>query len=163
MNTAEALRLFAYTEWANARTIDVIRTLSEEQYTRALESSFPSIRDTLGHIVLVEWVWLRRWKGESPTAPPDVDYALDALVAKLREVEEERRAFVATLTDDALAQPLSYRAIDGAAFTQILGDLVTHLVNHSTYHRGQLATLLRQVGAAPPSTDFVKFVRETSH
>jgi uncharacterized damage-inducible protein DinB len=112
MNTHEALRLFAYTEWANARTIAVIRTLDEEQYTRQLESSFPSIRDTLAHLVLVEWIWLRRWKGESPGAPPELDFALDSLVAKLRAVEDERRAFLEGLTDDALARPLSYRAID---------------------------------------------------
>jgi uncharacterized damage-inducible protein DinB len=163
MNTHEALRLFAYTEWANARTVAVIRTLDEEQYTRRLESSFPSIADTLGHIVLVEWIWLKRWKGESPNAAPQVDFAREPLLGKLREVEDERRAFLAGLTDDDLAQPLSYHAIDGLPFTQLLGDLFTHLVNHSTYHRGQLATMLRQVGAVPPSTDFVKFVREISH
>jgi uncharacterized damage-inducible protein DinB len=55
---------------------------------------------------------------------------------------------------------VSYRAPDGLAFSHPLGQLIRHVVNHSTYHRGQLATLLRQLGQTPPSTDFTKYLRE---
>ena len=71
MNVAGLHSFFAYNEWANARLLGAVTDLSNEQFTKDLGSSFRSIRDTLSHIVAVEWVWLRRWKGESPLAAPD--------------------------------------------------------------------------------------------
>ena len=65
--------------------------------------------------------------------------------------------FLRSLSDDALARPVPYTLLNGTRGEQTLGDLLTHVVNHSTYHRGQVATMLRQVGAAPPATDFLVF------
>jgi len=150
--------LFAYTEWANARIFECVDGLPEAEYTRTIESSFPSIAATLAHIVSAEWVWLRRWKGESPTVVPEwAGGARAVLHEKLREVEAERAAFLDTLTDAALAESFSYRSVKGDPFTRPLGITLQHVVNHSTYHRGQLTTMLRQAGAAPPSTDFTLF------
>ena len=159
MNAGEIRHLFAYTEWANARILETIDGLTEEQYTRTIESSFPSIAATLAHIVSVEWVWLRRWKGESPAVvPPWTSGApRETLREQLRAVESERAEFLAALDDAALATPVSYRNIKGDPFTFPLGRLLLHLVNHSTYHRGQLTTMLRQAGASPPATDLLLF------
>lgn len=161
MNIADVGRLYAYTEWANARIIATIRELSDEQLDRHIDSSFPSIRKTLAHIVSAEWVWLTRWKGESPGAMPAwaVDAPLDSLVANLTRVESERRELFDSMTDDDLEKTLSYRTLKGDPFSNRFADLCTHVANHSTYHRGQLTTMIRQVGATPPSTDFSVFVR----
>ena len=161
MNVEHVRRLCAYTEWANAQFFDAVDELTEEQYSRTIESSFPSIRDTLAHIISAEWVWLRRWNGESPTvAPPwTTGASRETLHEQLNAVETERAAFLDSLTEDALATPLSYRSIKGDAFTYPLGDQLQHVANHSTYHRGQLTTMLRQAGATPPATDWMVFQR----
>lgn len=158
----EILSLFDYNEWASARFVEVIATLDDDQLSAHLESSFPSILGTFAHIVAAEWVWLRRWKGENPTAFPEwlTSPRLGELRAKLAEVESERRAFLESLDDGDLEKPVNYKTLSGAAYSNRLADLCRHVVHHSSYHRGQLTTLLRQVGATPVSTDFIVFLRE---
>lgn len=163
MTVEDVRALFAYDEWANARLFEAVSGLDPEQRTQRLTSSFSSLQETLAHIVMAEWVWLRRWKGESPTARPS--WASGADVTRLREslsaVEGERAEFVAGLTDARLDEPVSYRTLKGEEQQGRLSELCQHVVNHSTYHRGQAATLLRQVGASVPSTDLVVFTRQT--
>jgi uncharacterized damage-inducible protein DinB len=136
--------------------------LTDEQFTRHITSSFPSLRDTVGHIVAVEWIWLRRWQGESPTAPAPwaTGASRDTLRQALSDVQAERAEFLARLTAEQLQRVVVYRNLKGDEFRQELRVLLQHLVNHSTYHRGQVATLLRQVGAIPPVTDFVVYRNE---
>jgi uncharacterized damage-inducible protein DinB len=136
--------------------------MTEEELTRTIVSSFPSIRDTLAHIVMAEWIWLRRWKGESPSAPPQWTEnapSLDTIVDNLRAVEAERRELLDSITDDDLAYELPYRSMKGDPFATRLDHQMAHVANHSTYHRGQLTTMIRQVGAKPPVTDLIHFLR----
>jgi uncharacterized damage-inducible protein DinB len=158
MNAADTRRLYSYTDWANERMVTAIEALTDEQRTQPIASSFPSILETFTHIAFAEWLWLRRWMGESPTSPP-VGTSFDEVLNRLRSVAAERRAYLDTLADGALTAPLSYRSLKGDDFTGILGDLLVHCANHSTYHRGQLVTMLRQVGTKPPGTDFTEFTR----
>jgi uncharacterized damage-inducible protein DinB len=160
--TLDDLRsLYAYNAWANARFFEVVEGLDETRRTAPLESSFPSVIATLGHIVGAEWIWLSRWRGTSPTTSPDwlESPTLEALRARLSTVEAERAAFLAGLTEEALQRPLDYKLLNGDPHSTRLLDLLLHVVNHSTYHRGQLTTLLRQVGGAPPATDYVVYTR----
>jgi uncharacterized damage-inducible protein DinB len=160
--TLDDLRsLYTYNAWANARFFEAIEGLDETRRTAPLESSFPSVIATLGHIVGAEWIWLSRWQGTSPSASPGwlESPKLEALRARLSGVESERAAFLSGLTDEDLERPLAYRTLDGTAHTTRLLDLLLHVVNHSTYHRGQLTTLLRQAGGAPPATDYVVYTR----
>src|SRR4029077_4903372 len=117
--------------------------LTQEQLAAPVASSFPSIGATLAHIVGTEWIWLRRWRGTSPTSEPDwaLKPALAELKVQLTAIEAERASFLARLTDADLEGVVSYRAPDGLAFSHPLGQLIQHVANHSTYHRGQLATL----------------------
>jgi len=159
MNLTDIHHLFAYDAWANALIFDCIEPLSEEQYIRPLNSSFPNIRETLAHIVGVEWIWNRRLHGENPTEIPSWmrDASAPSLRAKLKEVAEEREQFLAAVKD--LEAAIDYRDMAGNPFTQKLADILQHIVNHSTYHRGQLTTMIRQVGVTPPRTDFLVFAR----
>jgi uncharacterized damage-inducible protein DinB len=165
MTTQEARQLFDYASWATARMFSAAEALTAEQLEAPLVSSFPSLLATLAHIVETEWVWLRRWRGESPTADPGwaVEPSLRELKRQLAAIEEERASFLAERTDANLEDVVSYRGGDGQAFAHPLADLIRHVVNHSTYHRGQLVTLLRQLGHTPPSTDFTRYLRETKH
>lgn len=164
MTLQEARSHFEYNEWANARFVTAFQALSSEQLTAHIESSFPSILLTFAHLVGAEWIWLRRWKGESPDSfpgwvkKPDFEKAQSILA----DVEAERRTFLESLQEEDLERIIDYKTLSGNAFTTRLMNLFLHLVNHSSYHRGQLTTMLRQVGATPPATDFVVYKRERS-
>jgi uncharacterized damage-inducible protein DinB len=151
--------LFDYNRWANVRVLDAASKLTTEQYTRDLSSSFRSAQDTLTHIIAAEWVWLRRWKGTSPKTlfDPAEFPNLEALRVKWAEIEHEQMEFVNNITDDSLATMITYVNIKGETWTYPLWQMMQHLVNHSTYHRGQVATMLRQLGAEPAATDFLLF------
>lgn len=162
MNLSEARRLFAYDRWANSRVATVVGELDEARRTAVLVSSYPSIIDTFAHLIGAEWVWLRRFQGESPAGFPDWLEApsFDDLVRRLAAVEAERERLLESLGEPDLDRELAYRNLAGTPFRNRLGDLFVHVVNHSSYHRGQLTTLLRQVGATPIGTDYVQYCRE---
>lgn len=158
----EIRELYAYNRWANRRLLDAASRLSPEAFTRDLGSSFPSVGDTLAHIVAAEWVWLERWRGRSPTGPPDAwDLSTPGtLRAAWEEVDRNRQAFLVELTEAASGREIAYRTTSGQPFEQPLGQMLRHVVNHSSYHRGQVVTMLRQLGAEPPPTDLILFYRE---
>ncbi len=159
MNAAEIRRLFDYNEWANARLLRVVAGLTIEQFTKDLRSSFASIRDTFAHIVAAEWIWLQRWEGVSPRSAPEwsVSPTPQVLHDRLSELEAERRPFLASLRDEDLQRHISYTNLKNEQWRYALGDALVHLVNHSTYHRGQVVTMLRQVGASAVATDLLVF------
>jgi len=159
----ELKRLFEFNRWANVRLLDAAAELGDEELTRDLRSSFPSVLDTLAHMVGAEWVWLNRWRGESPKEFPAAASltSLKAVAERFDDVWSAQRAFLATLSHADEARPLTYLLFSGDEDSQPLGELMRHVVNHGTYHRGQLVTLLRQLGKTPPSTDYIRYLRET--
>jgi uncharacterized damage-inducible protein DinB len=162
MTASEVRRLFAYNKWANDRMLASLDQLSDEQFTRALGSSFSSIRDTAAHIAVGEWVWLSRWQGTSPKARPDWAKApaLGELKTRFAEIEGQRSAYLSPLSDADVTRLFTFTLFDGTQDTQPLASQFQHLVNHGTYHRGQVAAMLRQVGATPAGTDLIRWLRE---
>jgi uncharacterized damage-inducible protein DinB len=151
--------LYRYNAWANGRVFGAASSLGPEDFTRDLGNSYPSVRDTLLHIVWAEWLWLQRWNGVSPK---DIFHAadfpnLDAVKARWLEVDLEHRAFLDVLTDERLLAVVRYVNLEGPTWEYLLWRQMYHVVNHSTYHRGQLTTMLRQLQAAPVPTDFLVF------
>jgi uncharacterized damage-inducible protein DinB len=155
-------RLIEYTVWANHRVMRAAATLSVDDFKRDLGSSFGGVRGTLCHVMGAEWIWLERWKGLSPTRMPDEAEFADvlALRERWRAVEEHREAWFRSLGEDAPGQVISYRTTGGTEFENPLWQLVQHVANHSSYHRGQVTTLLRQLGAKAVATDMVAWDRD---
>lgn len=159
--------LFEYDRWANGRVLQAAGSLTPEQFTRNLGGSFPSVRDTLLHIIGGEWGWLTYWKEPSINPAfladlwerhdalfrPDKFPDLAAVGLKWAQIEEEQTEFVNSLTEEELQKMLSVRSAQLS-----LAHLMQHLVNHSTYHRGQIAGMMRQLGAKPLATDFHAFL-----
>ena len=162
MNKEGLGRLLAYTEWANHRVIRAAATLSADDWKRDLESSHGGVRGTLTHAMWAEWVWLERWKGlPNPTVMDEGEFPdVTVLSERWRVLNGHRHAWFRTLPEPASAVPLSYRLLNGTEHTQPLWQLVQHLANHSTYHRGQVIAMLRMLGAKAVPTDFVAFDRE---
>ncbi|GMV04037.1 MAG: hypothetical protein AMXMBFR53_03180 [Gemmatimonadota bacterium] len=157
----EIRALYAFNRWANLQFLAALEGLSDEELHRDMKSSFPSVLATLVHLLGAEWVWLERWLGRSPQHFPDAA-ALDSVAAvraRWDALWAEQRTFLAGLGDGDAGRPVAYRNFAGNDFTQPLGELLRHVVNHATYHRGQLTTLLRQLGHGAPSTDLVTYYR----
>lgn len=181
MDKTDIETLYAYNRWANTRLLAALDKLSEQQFNAPIQSSFPSIRDTMFHILAAEWLWLKRWQGTSPRstlADPDLSPStwdtlsaggipsikelatLPALKAFADSVEQERSEFLRSLNEDVLHAQLQFNDMAGTPYAQPLVQLMQHLVNHGTYHRGQIATMLRQLGAEPTLLDMLYFFRE---
>ncbi len=182
MNLTDIQTLYAYNRWANLRMFGVLEKLSEEQFTTQRQSSFPSIWESVFHIFAAEWIWVKRWTGKSPVVtepvkgvsfdtwktlrsegvPPPLNLAT---VAELRafcdSLHEERQKFIAGLDENQLHAPVSFKDMSGNPYAEPLVQLMQHVVNHGTYHRGQITTLLREAGAETISLDMLYFFRET--
>ena len=162
MTPEEMCTLYDYNAWANRRSLDAAGALTREQFVKPMGSSFGSVRDTLAHICGAEWIWLERFQGRSPSALPDTGAVED--VASLREKwsEQEARllAFVGKLTQEDLNRVMEYKTLKFGVYRNPLWQSMQHVVNHGTYHRGQVTTLLRQLGAQPMLTDLMHFYRE---
>lgn len=151
--------LYAFNRWANREMFAAVASLDAEQFQRPRGSSFSSVRDTMVHIVGGEWIWLERWLGRSPRGLPPVDDLPDlpSILARSHQVEDDRHRFLSQLTPSDLEKTISYVNSRNETWAYPLWQQLAHVVNHSTYHRGQLATLLRQLGAKPPMTDFLLY------
>jgi uncharacterized damage-inducible protein DinB len=154
-------QLFDYTEWANHLALDAASALTAEQRKHDFKISHGSIHGTLLHMAAAEWIWLERWHGTSPTQfwPAEEFPDLAAIRARWSEIEQRRSAFLAEINDAALAQDLSFRLLNGTADALPLGGQMQHVVNHATLHRGQVVGMIRQLGVAPPATDYLFYLR----
>ena len=165
MTLPELRVLLDYHYWARDRMLTAVAALAPESFTRDLGSSFRSIRDTLVHLYSAEWAWYSRWQGASPTALLPVDEFPDVESIRRRWIDHEvkMRAFLEGLGDEGVDRVIEYTLLDGRPGRSIFWHMLQHVVNHGSYHRGQITTMLRQLGAsAPKSTDMIVFHRERS-
>ena len=160
MNKQDIQLLLAYNRWANAQILAAASRLTAEQLTRDLATSHHSVHGTLTHTLWAEWIWLMRCKGSSPKLVFDpADFpGLDSLRVKWTAVESEQQRLIDDQTDESLQTVISYTNTKGEQWKYPLGQVLQHVVNHSTYHRGQVITLLRQLGAEVVITDFLIYI-----
>ena len=162
MSIALVRELFEFNAWAHRRIFDALAPLPEDQYFRDLKSSHGGIHGTLCHIVWAEQLWLHRWLRRPPPAVAqgrDLT-SLAEVRTRWETVEAERLAFLEGLTDAMLAATLTVQPTMGGAYVHTYWETLQHTVDHSSYHRGQIVTLLRQLGVQPPSTGLILFYRE---
>jgi len=153
--------LYAFNAWARARMLDAVAQLDEAAYRRDLGNSFASVHSTLVHILGAEEIWLSRWCGETPAAliSPDAFGSFGEVRQRWDELEAALRGFLAGLTDEGVLRVIRYRDTRGNDHATPLWQMMQHVVNHSTYHRGQVMTMLRQLGGTPEATDLIAFYR----
>ena len=160
MSKEEIQFLFAYNRWANARILEAVAPLTEEEFKRNLSSSHGSMHGTLTHILAAEWIWLMRCNGVSPKDlfdPEEFDN-LASLKTKWVEVEQEQKRFMDELDQESLSRSIAYTNTNGEQWAYTLKQILHHVVNHSTYHRGQITTMLRQLGTAAVMTDLLVYI-----
>ena len=148
--------------WANTKTADVLREVPDEIYFKENKSSFPSISKTVLHMWGAQNIWLKRLQGESLTTWPSLpgqgskEVQLNGLIQSAQHildlVESKDEAFLSSL--------YSYTNMKGEPFRDSVEDTLFHVVNHSTYHRGQIITMLREAGVTNVvGTDLIHYLR----
>ena len=154
--------LFAFNSWARGRMLDAVGALPEGAYRKDLGNSFGSVHGTVVHILGAEELWLKRWHGESPTSlvSPDAFASFAEIRRRWDQLESEYQRFLAALTEEAVLRVIRHRDTRGNAYATPLWQMMQHVVNHSTYHRGQVTTMLRQLGARQVATDLIMYYRQ---
>jgi len=164
MTLHEIRLLHAFNSWASARIFDALTTMSSEMYMRDMKSSHAGIHGTLTHMVGAEKLWLSRWiatTGAKMLQPSEVP-GLPQLKAIWESVGYDTAKFLGTMTDKKLQETFTMTTAKGDTLTPVYWQAFQHVVDHSTYHRGQVVTLMRQLGVTPPSTGLIAFYRETN-
>lgn len=163
MNYDDLRFLIDYNYWARDRVLDALARLTPEQFVRPMGNSFSSVRDTVAHICAAERIWITRLKDETPQGfqKPDRLPDVEAARKEWAELEDEMLEQLARLGPEAVERTIEYQDLRGNHQSDVLWQMLQHLVNHGTYHRGQITTMLRQLDAAPPkSMDLIAFYRE---
>jgi uncharacterized damage-inducible protein DinB len=147
-----------YTTWASMRLLDAAAQLSPEELTHDFQTADGSVLDTLAHIFAADRLWLARLAGgPHPGFVTDADRSLDALQNGWPALMDRWKTWAADLTDDEVRGEIAYRNMKGRPWKQPLWQLILHVVNHGTHHRGQVSGLLRTLGHTPPTIDLVYF------
>ena len=163
MTYNELCLLIDYHYWARDRVLDAVASITPEQFIRPMGNSFNSVRDTVAHICAAERIWITRLKGENPRGlqEPDRLRDVDAVRKEWAELEGEMRDQLARLGTEAMERTIEYQDLRGNDQSDVLWQMLQHVVNHGTYHRGQITTMLRQLDAVTPkSMDLIAFYRE---
>lgn len=148
-------RQFEYDAWANREVLFTIQRISpsasENPLTRSLQ--------LLAHILSAERLWLERLAAQRQSLPVWPEFLLDQCEAQIEEISKLWRDYFSQLTSSALSEKITYKNSKGDSWSSTVQDVLTHVVLHSAYHRGQIASQVRTAGHTPAYTDFIHSVR----
>lgn len=146
------LQLLRYTRWADQQIIESLEALDD---AAAPERAW----QLLDHMGRAQQVWLGRVQGETPL--PDIwgEPPFEGWRRRIASGTEDWMGFLSDSAPDDFAQTIRYKNSKGISFENELREVVTHVVNHSTHHRAQVATLIREAGGEPPATDYIFWAR----
>lgn len=143
-------RLYQHMVWADSQILECLQAAPEQRSLRLFS-----------HLLAAEQVWLCRLREQDSSALPIwPELSLTECAALAQQTRAEYALYVDQLLDAALASTVTYRNSKGVEFTTSVPDILTHVALHGSYHRGQIAAVVRASGAEPVNTDFISFVRE---
>jgi uncharacterized damage-inducible protein DinB len=153
-----------YNIWANERICKVLEKLGPALLDKELTSSFKTIRETVYHIWDAETLWYKRLMGKSLSEWPSESFKGNFAEFQTEFLGGSGKFFLYVLNKDKkqLERELTYKNVEGKKFTHKIANIIQHVVNHSTFHRGQIITMLRSLSITElPPTDYIAFIRET--
>ncbi|NCT93811.1 MAG: hypothetical protein GXC72_05275 [Chitinophagaceae bacterium] len=152
-----------YEHWANDRLLQVILSLDESMHTREAISSFPSVQKTFLHIWDASSIWWQRLQMHEQIVVPSLSFHpnMRDIANGLQYHAKQWSEWITNASPDMINASLPYKNMKGEPFVQPIRDILLHLLNHGTYHRGQAVAQLRQLGITTvPATDYIVFTRE---
>jgi uncharacterized damage-inducible protein DinB len=162
MNKQDIQLLFKYNQWANARILKAASAVTQEQFLASATYPHGGLRGTLVHALFAEWVWRKRWEGESPTSRFNVEDfpTFESLRSRWLEEETLLMKFIHAQTDDDLNEAFQFTALNGDSRENILWQAMAHVVNHGTQHRSEVAAMLTDLGHSPGDIDMSLYLME---
>jgi uncharacterized damage-inducible protein DinB len=159
--SVDTLRLHLdYSSWATQRLMDVAAKLSEEELTRDFKTADKTVLDTLVHIYAADRIWLARVQAEPRASfidPQDRDLTL--LQTEWPALQQRWKLWLRDFNDGDLARVIDFKDMKGRPYSQPVWQIVLHLVNHGTHHRGQVSGFLRAMDHVPPPLDLMAYYR----
>jgi uncharacterized damage-inducible protein DinB len=157
VTSAEVRLHLRYSAWASRKLVDAVRAVPDVDFEKSVGISHNSLLGTLAHIAWADWLWLTRVIG--PTGKPGE--TREAIETVWPELQDKWIAWSEAADDAAVNRLVEYKSIlDGQIARTPAWQIVLHVVNHATLHRGQAMGMLRQMGLDPPHTDLMNFYRE---
>src|ERR1041384_2406095 len=153
MNASDLQRHIRYNNWASQVLMHAIRELPPGELEKPTGISHHSVLGTMTHLHFADWIWYTR-VAEPMDKPAET---LDALEREWPALQQRWEAFCDSLSDADLSRPIPYRSIRGYDAVANVEQVVLHLVNHGTLHRGQVMGMIRQLGVVPPGTDLLHY------
>jgi uncharacterized damage-inducible protein DinB len=151
-----------YSTWASTKLIRAAETLTPDELIRDFATADRTVLGTLVHIFAADRIWLRRVRGQPhiPFLDPARELRLETLQTEWPQILTGWTDVAANWTEDSLNRLVEYRQFSGGEFATPIWQIVLHLVNHATHHRGQAAGFLRAMGHQPPKLDLIFYYRE---
>lgn len=162
MNQQYIQKLYRYNQWANARILDTVAKLSPEQFLAPAGHPHRYLRGILVHTLFAEWIWRKRWTGESPTTrlKPEDFPTFESLRSRWAQEEDDLMKFVEGITEERLNTLFQYTSMEGVKFENTLWEAMAHVVNHGMQHRSEAAAVLTELGFSPGDLDMILFFRK---
>lgn len=152
MDLLESIRRqFIYDAWANGEVLSALQSI---------QPASGKAQQLLAHIVSAERLWLERLTQQPQSLPVWPEFTNDECARQITELSQLWREYFHRLSPAALSGPITYKNSKGEAWSSAIQDVLTHIVLHSAYHRGQIASLMRAAGDTPAYTDFIHAVRQ---
>ncbi len=160
--TAEEIRLHIfYSGWASRKLLEAALALSEEKQRREFSVSHKSLMGTLEHIFFADRIWLSRAVDSRVIQGGFSDFSSgETLLTEWPKVQKRWEDWASAVSHQDIVKHIDYKDLKGNAYRTPVWQIVLHVVNHATLHRGQAMSLLRQLGATPPPTDLIFYYRE---
>lgn len=162
MNKDEILLLYKYNAWANARIMSATAKVTLEEFLAPATYPHGGLRGTLTHTLFAEWLWRRRWQGESPVNrfKPEDFPTFESLKNRWQEEGKILMDSVESLSDEALNNTFHYADTKGNPYRNVLWHVMVHVVTHGMQHRSEAAAMLTDLGHSPGDIDLIVFLRE---
>jgi uncharacterized damage-inducible protein DinB len=160
--TAEELRLhISYSGWASRKLLDAAFALSQEDRHREFGVSHKSLAGTLEHIFFADRIWFARTVDPRVVRGGFGEFGPgETIETEWPPLQKRWEDWAAALSQPDLVRVVEYKDLKGNPYRTPVWQIVLHVVNHATLHRGQAMSLLRQLGVAPPPTDLIFYYRE---
>jgi uncharacterized damage-inducible protein DinB len=149
-----------YTAWASRRIVDAAARLSPEELNHDFKTADHTVLETLVHVFAADRVWLMRLQGQPQHFITDADRSMHVLQTEWPALMQRWKQFASGLTEEQAQARIAYKDFEGNPWERPLWQLVLHVVNHATHHRGQVAGFLRTMGHTPPALDLTAYYRE---
>ena len=159
MKNEQLVLMYEYNIWANERIMNHLKSLPDGIFTKEVDLGFKSIAEVIGHMISADEVWFARIKGESPPSLARTPFtSIEEASSYQNILQTQIREYLISTND--IEKIVNYSNTRGEEFQNSILEIMQHVVNHGTYHRGNISTILNSLGFKGILTDYIAYLRK---